>query len=236
VLYSLGMPQVAIDLDALEEAVENNTVTVSSYLHVVTGEVVRFVDGISDPKMHARIAADPTYLRVLTVRPASQYVWLEAFARSVADDELRAKLTQAIIGQGAFGRFKDVLASHLPERTRWFEFRRERVRVAMKTWLEAHGLKTFSATTNHVAWGHDPEPIVDPTDGQTSSQSRAQAHVSRQKLREIAGTLAFVEIDALVALAEFLLGGTPRGLKKRAADAENRSQPSGGDPPNDTDT
>src|SRR6185312_2212684 len=48
---------VPIDWEALEDAFENNAPEVHSYLHLVTGEVLRVVDGVADPQMHVRIAS-----------------------------------------------------------------------------------------------------------------------------------------------------------------------------------
>ena len=55
---------IPIDWEALEDAFENNAPEVHSYLHLVTGDVLRVVDGVADPQMHARIAADANYLRI----------------------------------------------------------------------------------------------------------------------------------------------------------------------------
>src|SRR5262249_14937188 len=132
---------VPIDWEALEDAFENNAPEVHSYLHLGTGEVLRVVDGIADPEMHARIASDPNYMRVEPVSSREQYRWMERFIPMVEDPDLRDRLTTAIDGKGAFRRFKDVLMSYGPERERWFAFRSERLRVFMEAWLSAHGLR-----------------------------------------------------------------------------------------------
>ena len=103
-----------IDWEALEDAFENNAPEVHSYLHLGTGEVLRVVDGIADPEMHARIASDATYLRIEPVSSREQYRWMERFIPMVEEPELRAKLSQAIDGKGAFRRFKDVLMGFRP--------------------------------------------------------------------------------------------------------------------------
>src|SRR5512147_2803034 len=97
---------VPIDWEALEDAFENNAPEVHSYLHLGTGEVLRVVDGIADPEMHARIAADTNYLRIDPVSSREQYRWMERFIQMLEDGELRDKLTSAIDGKGAFRRFK----------------------------------------------------------------------------------------------------------------------------------
>src|SRR4051812_45799830 len=131
---------VPVDWEALEDAFENNAPEVHSYLHLQTGEVLRIVDGVADPQMHARIAADSNYLRIDPVSSREQYRWMERYIPMVEDPELQAKLGQAIDGKGAFRRFKDVLMAYAPERERWFAFRSERLRIFMEAWLSAHAL------------------------------------------------------------------------------------------------
>src|SRR5512134_1965552 len=110
---------VPVDWEALEDAFENNAPEVHSYLQLTTGEVLRVVDGIADPEMHARIASDTDYLRVDPVSSREQYRWMERFIPMVEEPELRERLVRAIDGKGAFRRFKDVLMSFGPERERW---------------------------------------------------------------------------------------------------------------------
>src|SRR3954447_16827349 len=131
---------IPIDWEALEDAFENNAPEVHSYLHLVTGDVLRGVDGVADPQMHARIAADTNYLRIDPVSSREQYRWMERYIPMVEDVELRAKLAVSIDGKGAFRRFKDVLMSYSTERERWFAFRSERLRIFMEAWLNAHAL------------------------------------------------------------------------------------------------
>src|SRR3954454_16776124 len=140
VAVGTAVRDIPIDWEALEDAFENNAPEVHSYLHLVTGDVLRVVDGVADPQMHARIAADPNYLRIDPVSSREQYRWMERYIPMVEDPELQAKLSQAIDGKGAFRRFKDVLMAYAPERERWFAFRSERLRIFMEPWLGAHAL------------------------------------------------------------------------------------------------
>src|SRR6185436_17618187 len=135
---------IPIDWEALEDAFENNAPEVHSYLHLVTGDVLRVVDGVADPQMHARIAADTNYLRIDPVSSREQYRWMERYIPMVEDPDLQQKLGQAIDGKGAFRRFKDVLMAYAPERERWFTFRSERLRIFMEAWLSAHALNPIA--------------------------------------------------------------------------------------------
>lgn len=210
--------EVPVDWEALEDAFENNAPEVHSYLHLTTGEVLRVVDGVADPQMHARISVDPNYLRIDPVSSREQYRWMERFIPMVDDVELRAKLAHAIDGKGAFRRFKDVLMSYGADRERWFTFRSERLRTFMEAWLSAHAIQAIP----RPAWAEGPpsteEPALDSMPGlpvvaptadaeppkSQSGRPQRNAEALRQHLRELGDALGARELDLIVAFAEFL--------------------------------
>jgi len=197
------MREVPIEWEALEDAFENNAPEVHSYLHVVTGEVLRVVDGIADPDMHARIASDATYMRIEPVSSREQYRWMERFIPMVEDVPLRDQLTSAIDGKGAFRRFKDVLMSFNAEREKWFTFRSERLRVFMEAWLNSHGLKPVarSAWTSEAPRPREPQAI---SQEQLSARRSRSAELLRKQLRELAETLGARDLEKVTAFAEFV--------------------------------
>ncbi len=220
------MRDIPIDWEALEDAFENNAPEVHSYLHLGTGDVLRVVDGVADPQMHARIASDANYLRIDPVSSREQYRWMERYIPMVEDPELQAKLTQAIDGKGAFRRFKDVLMQYAPERERWFAFRSERLRIFMEAWLNAHALNPVA----RPLWVPDAAPRPnEPSVGmggvgsvggvgvggvggagspETTEVREARRGKSvetlRKNLRDIAEALGPRDLDTLTAFAEFL--------------------------------
>ncbi len=201
----IGEPlrDVPIDWEALEDAFENNAPEVHSYLHLDTGEVLRVVDGIADPEMHARIASDASYMRIDPVSSREQYRWMERFIPMVDEPELKERLAQAIDGKGAFRRFKDVLMAHAPERERWFAFRSERLRVFMEAWLTAHGLV---AILRPVA-APVPERAKDapPISQELLSGRRGRSAESLRKLlRDVAESLGARDLEKVLAFAEFV--------------------------------
>src|SRR5262252_10397221 len=156
-----ALRSVPVDWEALEDAFENDAPEVHSYVHLQTGEVLRIVDGVADPQMHARIAADANYLRIDPVSSREQYRWMERYIPMVEDVELRAKLAVSIDGKGAFRRFKDVLMSYGTERERWFAFRSERLRTFMEAWLSAHAIKGAARPTySEAPPPPSPAPVV----------------------------------------------------------------------------
>jgi hypothetical protein len=200
--------EVPVDWEALEDAFENNAPEVHSYLHLSTGEVLRVVDGIADPEMHARIAADTNYLRIDPVSSREQYRWMERFIQMLEDGELRDKLTSAIDGKGAFRRFKDVLMTQAAERERWFAFRSERLRVFMEAWLSAHALHpiarpVFPSTNSDRPSAPPALPVVEEVDEAALRKARAADGLRRQ-LRDIADTLGVRDLEKVTAFAEFV--------------------------------
>ena len=212
---------VPVDWEALEDAFENNAPEVHSYLNLGTGEVLRVVDGIADPEMHARISADTTYMRVDPVSSREQYRWMERFIQMLDEGELRDRLTSAIDGKGAFRRFKDVLMTHAPERERWFAFRSERLRVFMEAWLGAHALRSVP----RPVWPSAPAPgATDPAEAppvETAAARKARtAEGLRRQLQEIAEALGPRDLEKVTAFAEFVKA-------RRASRGFHRHEPGG---------
>jgi hypothetical protein len=219
---SAPLHDVPVDWEALEDAFENNAPEVHSYLHMTTGEVMRVVDGVADPQMHVRIASDSNYLRIEPVSSREQYRWMERFIPTVEAADLRASLTQAIDGKGAFRRFKDVLMTYAEERERWFAFRSERLRTFMEAWLAAHAIKPVtrptwsepapatqaapgSATTIVKAPESAPDSVDEPAPKSSSLGRRSRnAETLRQHLHEVGEVLGPRDLDLVVSFAEFL--------------------------------
>jgi hypothetical protein len=220
-----GQPfkDVPVDWEALEDAFENNAPEVHSYLQLATGEVIRVVDGVADPQMHARIAADVGYLRVDPVSSREQYRWMERFIPMVDNLELRARLNQAIDGKGAFRRFKDVLMAHADERERWFTYRSERLKTFMDAWLTAHSLRAVA----RPAWvpvpgevSKDATAVDAPLGIGVTREKRRSPEALRKHLRDTVETFGQRDLDTIVAFAEFL----------RARRAMRVSRPGEGEP------
>jgi hypothetical protein len=204
---------VPVDWEALEDAFENNAPEVHSYLHLQTGEVLRIVDGVADPQMHARIAADATYLRIDPVSSREQYRWMERYIPMVDDVELRAKLAVSIDGKGAFRRFKDVLMSFGTERERWFAFRSERLRIFMEAWLNAHALRPVPRPTivQEAPAADEPAPPssveareLSPPSSDGERRPGRSAEALRKALRDLSESLGARDLEMVTTFAEFL--------------------------------
>jgi hypothetical protein len=201
---------VPVDWEALEDAFENNAPEVHSYLHLVTGDVLRVVDGVADPQMHARINTDSNYLRIAPVSSREQYRWMERYIPMVEDPELRAKLAASIDGKGAFRRFKDVLMSHGSERERWFTFRSERLRTFMEAWLVAHALQPVPRPVWATEEGGEAPPAPPavaeeiPAPEPRDPRRGRNPELQRKQIRDLIETLGPRDLETLAAFAEFL--------------------------------
>ena len=132
--------EVPVDWRGLENAVENNAPDVISYLHLVSGAVLRVVDGIAKPEVRKQLSGSDEYLRIDPVNSREQYHWMAQFIPTVGGAELRESLRYSIEGAGAFRRFKAALLPCPDERERWLGFRGERLRAFMEAWLAARGI------------------------------------------------------------------------------------------------
>jgi hypothetical protein len=205
-----GQPlrDVPVDGEALEDAFENNAPEVHSYLHVVSGEVLRVVDGIADPEMHARIASDQAYLRIEPVSSREQYRWMERFIPMVEDPPLRGQLSQAIDGKGAFRRFKDVLIAFTTERERWFAFRSERLRVFMEAWLAANAMRPVARPTWTAESTETPAAPVAAgahiTQEALGGRRGRSTDALRKQIDEVLEGVGARDLEKVLAFAEFV--------------------------------
>jgi hypothetical protein len=65
---------------------------------------------------------------------------MQAFVETIRDQRLRERLSDALIGRGAFRRFKDVLLRLPEERERWFAFKDARTRERVLAGLDSQGI------------------------------------------------------------------------------------------------
>lgn len=221
--------KVPVAWESLEDAFENNAPEVHSYLNTDTGDVIRVVDGVADPAIVSRMAHDPIYMRVDPVSSREQYRWMERYIATVEESDFRGQLVNAIDGKGAFRRFKDVLMNFPVERERWFAFRSERLRTAMETWLDAHGLDPVERaewevpTAEQVGVTVQPEEVAPPPEKPTRA---AAAKQNRQRLHQLVDLLPVRELDTALAFLEFLRERrpTPRTRAKTVEPAKDAEE------------
>jgi len=137
--------EVDLDWEGLAIALENQLPESHSYLDLSSGQVVTYTGMLEPP--------DPPEPRenylYIPPRPSREgYRTMQKFIQTVEDEQLQKQLTQALVGRGAFRRFKDCLLDHPQERQRWFTFKDLEVYAFAARWLEQ----------NHVVARNQPPP------------------------------------------------------------------------------
>ena len=197
--------RVAIDWVELEGALENNSPELHSFLHKITGDVIRVFRGAEDSETKLRkMENDPNFLYIEPISSREQYRWMEEFIEITQEPSLKDKLNIAIDGKGAFRRFKDVLVGYPGERERWFAKRSVRLRAHMTEWLSSKGVEPINTppweTDSNYQAGGDREG---ENDENTQSEVVAVTDL-RQLCQDLVNSIPSRELPTAVAFLEFL--------------------------------
>jgi hypothetical protein len=146
------MPGLIIDWTALELAFESHVPDQRCYLDRTNGALL--FEG--DPALGD---ADPArFVRVEPVPSREQYRMMERFIATVTHAPLKEALQDAIVGKGAFRRFKDAVGRHVEERKRWFAFRDALLHRFVLDWLKAARIELQEMP----AWNLEPPMTPSP--------------------------------------------------------------------------
>jgi hypothetical protein len=215
-----------VDLADLALALEDHSNEHSWWLDPATGNVEpRFAsaldggDGGDAGRGAARIAVEPLPVEV-------GYGDMEDFVGYVRDARARDRLERAMVGRGAFRRFKDALREYPTLRRSWFAFHDARGERRAMEWLVDHELVDPEAAEQAVAERADPEPgdlpgLLD-AHGLAHRVARDLRRIYRGRLRTVLliGPWARGDAhpDAPVELLVVLDGYTNRWTEKRRMD------------------
>jgi cell division ATPase FtsA len=136
-----------IDTDMLEIAMEDADLNNIYHLNTDTGEVVRLSDFDDDNEQQLEeIEGNSNYIAVERVSSHEAYQWMVDFVAEIVepkDEQVAEKLSIALMGKGAFRRFKDVLYRVGEEWVQaWYQWKGDRLHKAMKQWFEELHLTT----------------------------------------------------------------------------------------------
>jgi uncharacterized protein (UPF0332 family)/predicted nucleotidyltransferase len=142
-----------IDLADLALALEDHSGEHSWWLDAGSGDVRPRFDGGVDgmPVRTASVAIDPLPVAV-------GYGDMEDFVAYVRDVQARDLLERAIVGRGAFRRFKDALGEYPELRRAWFAFHDARGERRAIEWLIEHDVVAAGGAADALAAREDPEP------------------------------------------------------------------------------
>jgi hypothetical protein len=133
-----------IDIDMVELAMEDADETHLYCLNTETGEVSFYseFDVLSDER--ERLSEEferDEYISVERISSHEAYQWMEDFVEQVVapkDRHVAEKLSIALMGKGAFRRFKGVLNSVGSEWVQtWYQYKNEQLYKSMKEWFDS---------------------------------------------------------------------------------------------------
>ena len=109
-----------------------------AYINRHTGQLFTVTEYDREESTEALQAeASPDFLALPSKFDIHEYSIIERFCRSILDPELRAQLSLAIRGGGAFRRFKDAIRGSGVEDD-WYSFRQGALESIAASFLDAH--------------------------------------------------------------------------------------------------
>lgn len=155
------MATIAVDWAGLEAAFENHSPEVRSFLDREAGEVITII-GDDEGERGGDVRVHPErYLQVEPIPSREQYRIMERFIATVPFPALAERLSDAIVGKGAFRRFKDCIAQHPDERKRWFAFRDVLVHQFILDWCKANHIEATETPDWSTELPPPPEATAD---------------------------------------------------------------------------
>lgn len=161
------MPGLVIDWMELEMAFESHHPEVETWLDTATGGLHTIAGRNGEPK--------PGWVLVEPVPSREQYRMMERFIATVVHPPLKDALQDAIVGKGAFRRFKDAVGRHPEERKRWFAFRDALLHRYILDWIKGHRLELQEMP----AWNLDPPMTPEPITESAIEEESATGEASR---------------------------------------------------------
>lgn len=111
--------------DIVQKITSHDTLDESERAMLIAVAEIEYSDDIEQYEMIPKQDSRDGY------RDMQEYIW------SLEDESLAGRLEDAIHGQGAFRRFKDILGRHPDALQNWFKFRDEREHLRMIDWFES---------------------------------------------------------------------------------------------------
>ena len=143
-----------IDKDMVEAAMEDASLENAYYLNLQTGEVIFFSEWVDESEeQQEEIESSEHYVPIERIPSHEAYQWMEHFVAEVVapkDAQAAEKLSIALMGKGAFRRFKDVLHFVGEEWVQaWYHWRDEQLTQAMREWFASLPVTITETSEEH---------------------------------------------------------------------------------------
>lgn len=131
--------ELELDWEALAVAFENQLPGSHSFLELTTGKVHTQNGAPGEVPQPPDPPEDFLYIQP---RPSREgYRTMQRFIEAVTDPRLKDALSAALVGKGAFRRFKDQLLDYPEVRQQWFAFKDAEVYAYVRDWLAREGVQ-----------------------------------------------------------------------------------------------
>jgi hypothetical protein len=206
------MAGLVIDWVALEVAFESHDPGHRAWLDTTSGAIHT-----------ADTPAGGHWIRIDAIPSREQYRMMERFIATVTNAALKEALQDAIVGKGAFRRFKDAVSRFPDERKRWFAFRDALLHRFVLDWLKSHKLELQEIP----AWNLEPPmtPSPEPTlsegvasSSSSSSEGAAVVDVVRVERADLDHLKAWLQAWARAHGEEYRYLFGPAAFDRLAAD------------------
>lgn len=115
------------------------------------------------PELERALAEQPDrFPSIPRIETREQFLWMSDFAASLdaSEDDVRARLSNALSGRGAFGRFRAVLAEYRDLESRWFSERAEHFAAAAESWLRSLDVEVEAVRPKTPERGRPAAPVA----------------------------------------------------------------------------
>lgn len=174
----------------LEAAFCNAAPGFRHFLDLATGRVLTIqVQMLASITTLQWITAEPgRFIHIQPITSREQHAWMLRYIGTVEDAELRAQLTSAVEGSGAFQRFKQILRGVQPERQRWVDLRRKLLRDHIEPRLTAYGMIASEGPPPVPQAGKLQEPMF----GEDELRSFAREQIGSLPAHALASAVGFL--------------------------------------------
>ncbi len=145
---------IEISLKELVESMEIQSDEVTSYMNTLPGEIEAVTDeelgaaeqgtyedltGVETPDFVLAVLEGRDSIALPTRMDINEYQIMEKFAESVKDSALSDRLAEALVGRGAFRRFKDAVF-HAGVEEDWYKFKFDKYAEVAIDWCETNSI------------------------------------------------------------------------------------------------
>ncbi len=130
----------SIDLNELIDAFTMQSHDVTYYVNHSSGEIVPLIQDMDEENEMANdILHSGDYIALPSSYELNKYAIMEEFVFSLQNIKIQKILTRAIIGKGAFGRFKATIRAYGIE-DQWYKYEHEQLQKKAIEWCHQEGL------------------------------------------------------------------------------------------------